>query len=572
MAIVDGESEIDDPHFLLSADGKTNTKDELHATLDALFNETKFDDNATACRFPARKAWLKKRLSINESEFPKVKCTEYDKIIQRLSPTSATLVFPSAHINSPASMFGHTFIHINSNYKSRLLAYAINYAADANPDKENATVFAIKGLFGGYFGKYSLLPYYEKLKEYRDSEQRDIWEYDLNLTQKEVMRMVRHIWELNNTHSYYYFFTQNCSYNMLWLIEAARPSIHLRDYFNFEVIPLETVHAAKLENIISGYSYRPSKRTVLLKYEDLISGNNIDYVKRLVNSKISINNFMQLQDIDKQQKMYILEASIEFLEYVYSKSKIKMTKEEYLTLFHSLTKTRASLGEGKRINIKTPPNPINGHRDIRATAGFGYRDNKPIGFLGIRPAYHDLEDSSLGFLRGTQIEFLNLLLSYSKKEKLEVENATILSIVSLTQRNEFFSGLSWRMNLGFDKNYLDDKTSFTTSVGAEYSVGNKFAYTYVLIDPMFYFNDGLVGGVGASLGLVIDNFDFMSTNIEATQRYYTEGKGQTLVNIAQSFRLSQNFQLKFKYNYKDRDKNSIRSNEQTYRAILNYYF
>ncbi len=566
--MVDGESEIDDAHFFFAVNGKTNAKDELEATLDALLHETRFDDNSTACRFPARKEWLKEKLSI--TDFPEVECIDYDNILSRLAPVSATLVFPSAHINSPASMFGHTFLRINSKYKSRLLAYAVNYAADADPDKENATIFAIKGLFGGYYGKYSLLPYYEKLKEYRDGEQRDIWEYDLDLSEDEVRRMVQHIWELNGTHSDYYFFTENCSYNMLWFIEAARPSIHLREHFNFEVIPLETVHVTKIEGIITSDNYRPSKRTILLKYEELISNENIDYVREIVNSKVSIAEFTQKEEISSQQKMYILEAAIEFLEYSFSKN--GMNKETYLKLFHSLTKQRASLGLGKKLHIQTPKNPINSHRAIRATMGIGYRDDKPISFLGLRPAYHDLEDSSLGFLRGTQIEFLDLLLSYDKENSLEIENATIISIVSLTQRNEFFSSLSWRMNSGFDKDYLNEKTNFMTTVGAGYSVGNKFAYTYIMIDPMFYISDGLVGGLGGTIGLVIDGFDFMSTNIEATQRYYTEGEGQALIKITQSFRFSQNFQLKFKYDYKDREIDSIQGDEQTYRAVLNYYF
>ncbi|MBL1243251.1 MAG: DUF4105 domain-containing protein [Sulfurimonas sp.] len=566
--MVNGESEIDDAHFFLSPNGKTNAKDELDATLDTLLNETRFDDNSTACRFPARKKWLGDELNI--TNFPEVECIEYDNIVKRLAPSSATLVFPSAHINSPASMFGHTFLRINSKYKSRLLAYAINYAADANPDKENAIAFSIKGLFGGYYGKYSLLPYYEKLKEYRDGEKRDIWEYDLDLSEEEVRQMVRHIWELNGTHSDYYFFTENCSYNMLWFIEAARPSIHLREYFSFEVIPLETVHAVKAEGIITLKSYRPSKRTILLKYEELISDENIHYVRDIVVSKVAIKDFMKIDTISRQQKMYALEAAIEFLEYSFSKN--DMNKETYLELFHSLTTNRASLGQGKKLNIKMPANPINSHRAIRTTVDFGYREGKLIGFLGFRPAYHDLEDSDLGFLRGTQIEFLDLLVSYSEKEKLEVENATIISIVSLTQRNEFFSSLSWRMNLGFNRDYLDNTSSFTTTIGAGYSIGNKYAYSYIMIDPLFYINDGFVGGAGTSLGLVIDGFNFMSTNFEATQRYYTGGEAQALLKITQSFRLSQNFQLKFKYNYKDREIDSIKSDEQTYRAVLNYYF
>jgi len=568
--MVDGESEIDDASFFFAPNGKTNAKDELDATIDALLNETRFDDNSTACRFPARKIWLAEQLKI--TNFPEVVCKEYDETLQKLNPKSVTMVFPSAHINSPASMFGHTFLRINSQYKSRLLAYAINYAADANPDTENATIFAIKGLFGGYYGKYSLLPYYEKLKlkEYRDSENRDIWEYDLDLNEEEVLQMVRHIWELNGTHSDYYFFTENCSYNMLWFIEVARPSLRLREHFNFDVIPLETVHAINLEGIISSDNYRPSKRTTLLKYEELISAQNVQLAKDLVNSKTTINAVLNDESLQKQQKMYVLEASIEYLEYSYAKN--SMTKEKYLELFHNLTKARAKLGQGKVLHITPPANPIDSHRAVRVSAGAGYRDDKAIGFLGIRPAYHDLEDSNIGFLRGTQIEFLDILLSYNEDEELELENATIISIASLAQRSGFFDSFSWRMNLGWDRDYLDNNSNFTTTLGFGYTFGNEFAYTYAMIDPLFYMAEEFTTGVGASVGVVIDKYDFMSTNIEATQRVYGSGKNQIIVDVTQSFRLSQNFQLKFKYNYKDRYINSIESDEQTYRAVLNYYY
>lgn len=490
-------------------------------------------------------------------------------MLQRLNPKSVTLVFPSAHINSPASMFGHTFLRINSAYDSKLLSYAVNYAADADPDKENGAIFAIKGLFGGYFGKYSLLPYYDKLKEYRDSEQRDIWEYDLDLSEEETLKMFKHIWELNETHSYYYFFTENCSYNMLWFLETARENIHLREYFNYQVIPLETAHATKAEGIINGSFYRPSKRTTLLKYEELLYNEYITMPLALVNSDITEQDVINNRDIDIQQKRYILEASIELLEYKMSKSKIK--KEDYLKLFHAFSKARATLGQGEKLNISTPPNPIDGHQAIRASIGSGFREGESISFLGIRPAYHDLQDSGYGFLRGTQIEFLDFEISYSNS-KTEVEKATILSITSLAQRSQFFENLSWRTKFGWDRNSLDATTNFIGTVGIGLSWGNEFAYIYMMADPLFYFDKKTTSALGGSLGIVFDKYSYMSTNIETTRRWYDNGDAQYLMNISQSFRVSQNVQLKFNYDYIQRNDFEIQSNENSFKVYLNYYF
>lgn len=464
-------------------------------------------------------------------------------------------------------MFGHTFLRINSSYKSRLLSYAINYAASVDADKTNAIAFAIGGLSGSYYGKYSLLPYYDKLKEYKDTEQRDIWEYNLDLNEEETLKMVRHIWELNGTNSYYYFFTENCSYNMLWLIEVARPTLHLREDFNFQVIPLETAHVLEAKGIVKSKNYRPSKRTILLKYEKLINKKNLHLVKDIVEEKITVDKIINNTKINKQQKMYILEASIEFLEYSYSKNSMK--KEKFLKLFHTISKTRASLGKRKKIEIKTPPNPINGHKAIKASAGFGFREGKNIEFLGIRPAYHDIQDSSYGFLRGTQIEFGNFMFSYSQ-DKLRVEEATILSIVSLAQRTEFFKNFSWRTKFGWDRDSLDENADFLATLGAGYSWGNKEAYIYFMADPLIYVKSEPTAGIGTSAGLVFDKFKDANTNLEATHRWYDTGKKQWLIKASQNFRLSQNLQLRFSYEYKE--KRQTLKQERTSKVTLNYYF
>ncbi|MDF1878628.1 DUF4105 domain-containing protein [Sulfurimonas sp. SAG-AH-194-C20] len=564
----DGESEIDDPNFFFATNGKIDSSAELNATLEHFFSDEIKDDNSSVCRFPARYEWLKEKLGAED--FPQGECREYNKVFHRVDPKSVTLVFPSAHINSPASMFGHTFLRINSSYNSRLLSYAINYAADANTETENGVVFAIKGLFGGYYGKYSLLPYYEKLKEYRDSEQRDIWEYDLNLTQDETMKMFRHIWELNGTHSYYYFFTENCSYNMLWLLELSRPSLHLREYFNYQVIPLETVHACASEKIIQKVNYRPSKRTKLLHYEKLLNKNNLQKVLGLTQERIFWSQIVADESITLEQRQYILEVAVEYLEYQFSKGEIK--KDDYLRLFHSFTTKRAELGSGKDVEIETSANPVMSHRAVRAELGLGSVGESLRTYIGIRPAYHDLEDSNYGFLRGTQIEFMNILLSYSSAKEINVEKATIISIVSLAQRSAFFKSFSWRTKFGWDNDYLNENSNFYGGIGGGYSWGNEMAFIYFMIDPLFYVEKEVVGALGGSIGMSLDKYKFFNTNIELTHRFYSSGEEQNLVKFSQGFRFSQNFQLLFQYDYKEKKVQNSYYNEDSLRVTTRYYF
>jgi len=122
-------------------------------------------------------------------------------------------------------MFGHTLLRIDGKSKSNLISYAVNYSA--NTTDTNGFIYAWKGLTGRYKGYYSLMPYYLKVKEYNELEHRDMWEYRLKLTEAEVKKMLNHTWELNNIHSPYYFIDENCSYSLLFLIESARPDLHL---------------------------------------------------------------------------------------------------------------------------------------------------------------------------------------------------------------------------------------------------------------------------------------------------------------------------------------------------------
>ena len=556
-------SEIDDTAFFLAPDGKTNAAAELNATIAALYNETRFDDNATGCLYPARRYWLQHTLGLEA--LPKLQCRAYERIVKEVDPQAATLVFSAAHINSPASMFGHTFIRIDSSYDSKMLSHAINYAAGADPDKENGILFAFKGLFGGYPGLYSMLPYYEKLKEYRDSEQRDIWEYDLNLTPDEVMMMVRHIWEIQRVYNWYFFFDENCSYNMFWLMEIARPSVHLREHFTYQVIPLETVHATEAEGLVKAKHYRPSKRTMLLGYEAVLDTKGTQDAKELVFGTRIPEQILADDAASMQTKRYILEAAAELAQYHLMKGDID--KPTYLKRYHAILSARATLGKGAKVPIHRPANPDKGHRATRSGLATGWRDGRPVQTIGIRPAYHDLGDSDIGFLRGTQIEFLNLVARYDH-DGAAVEKATILSIVSIAPLSAFFKPFSWRMRAGWDQSFMERKTTFGLSVGAGYSIGNESGYVYAMADPELYIADRAVAAVKPSLGAVLYTGDGAKLTAEGGYRLYADGMRQWAAEAMQTFRLSQNNALKLSFEYQDK----LDGPQRTFFLTFHHYY
>jgi hypothetical protein len=258
------ESLVDDPRFFLSRNGKKDPEAELEATIRGFFLDPSLGDDHPQCRFAARFAWLAQELDIDKDLLPHPLCGKLNDALTLIDPRSAVVIFPATHNNSPTSMFGHTLLRIDGASGNDLLAYAVNYAAV--PNDSLGFLYAFKGIFGLYPGYYSILPYYEKVKEYTALEHRDMWEFRLNLTEAETRRMVLHIWEMQTIYSDYYFFDENCSYGLLFLIEAARPTVHLTDRIGsglkgFWVIPSDTIRAMDENGLIEEVRYRPSQAT-----------------------------------------------------------------------------------------------------------------------------------------------------------------------------------------------------------------------------------------------------------------------------------------------------------------------
>lgn len=530
---VKGESEIDDASFFHAKDGKQSAKSEMKATLDTLLNETRRDDNASGCRFPARKRYLQEQLGIPKERFPKVICKEYEKVKNRLQPYSASLVFPSGHKNSPSSMFGHSFVRIDAKGKSKLLSYAVNYAAFTN--ESNGFVYAIGGLFGFYQGRYSLLPYYDKIKEYVYSEQRDIWEYDLNLTPEETMRMFEHMWESNGVFSYYYFFTENCSYNLLWFLEVARPGVHLRDKFFYQVIPVETIFAVDEEKLIAAKHYRPSRYKKLQALSKHLSPEDIDMSIAIMEGKIDPNT-IQVDDI--QTKRYILETAVEYLQYRNSQATLAKGTN-YRHRFLSILRARSVLGKGETLEVKRPPNPLEGHRSTRVSFGMGTRNDHGFSMLSFRPSFHDLDDNDDGYIQGTHIEFFNTDVTLFN-DAVKVEKMNMLAIESYSPRNQFFDPTAWRIKVGWDRDFKDSTIRPRVAGGMGYSWGSDHGFVYVMGDVRSYYKDHLDLGASAAFGGVWQQHDKAKMVFESSYTYFEDDFHQRINRISENITLGQN--------------------------------
>jgi hypothetical protein len=447
-------SRIDDPSFFIAPTGKEDPQAELLATVDGFFEPASEGDKHPSCRFPARREWITERLGISPGVFPAVACGEYSDYIEKVEPTRAFLVFPAGYLNNPASMFGHTLIRIDGGYENPLLGYAVNYAA--RTPESNGMVYAVKGLLGLYPGYFSILPYYQKVKEYSDLEHRDMWEYRLNLTAPEVRRMTAHIWELKDIWSDYYFFDENCSYNLLFLLDAARPSLDLATHTGLWVIPSDTLRLVQEAGLVSETKFRPSmgRRMALLA-----KGLTRDGVKGAL---AAARGEVPATALPAGDGGRALELSAEYLQYLYGKEKVSV--EEYRPRFLSIV-TRRSSAAGELPEPEQPAPPETGHRTARIWAGGGRGAGEPFVEAGFRPAYHDLLDPQKGYTEGSQILFLDTALRYlPKREELLLERLTLVDILSLSPWDPVFKPTSWSVRGGVERRLVPEGDAITAEL------------------------------------------------------------------------------------------------------------
>ena len=243
---------IENSEFYITKEGNVDPKKEMEEEIAA------FSQGLQKCEFPARFNWLQERNLVQGNLDD---CKEYQQFINDIRPKSITLLFTDAYMSNPASLFGHTLIRVDTARKgTQMLAHGANFGANSGSD--TGVIFALKGLFGGYMGSYQISPYWNIINTYNNIENRDIWEYKLNLSNKETISFINHLYEMKNAQVQYFFLSKNCSYMLLELLEAVRPNLDLTSKYTIWAIPLDTLKTINnIPNLVENVNYRPARYT-----------------------------------------------------------------------------------------------------------------------------------------------------------------------------------------------------------------------------------------------------------------------------------------------------------------------
>lgn len=439
--------------FLAGPRGRRDPEAELEASLRALVAPEPRDESHAQCHFPARWDWLKRALSIDPARAPDRACPAFESWRTGISAEKVTLVYATAYLNSPASMYGHTFLRLAraTGEGNPLLDYVVNYAADV--DTDNGLVYAFKGVAGLFPGRFYVMPYYVKVQEYSNIESRDLWEYELALSPEQARRLVMHAWETRWTQFSYYFFTRNCSYQLLSLLEVANPELHLTEQFGGVVVPADTIRAVLAQpGLVRRIAARPSLVTLMKRRKSGLSSAEARLAKAWATTPAGSSPPPLPATLPRERQALIIDAADDYLRYAARKESaptdlFKWRERQILLARGRLGVPPLALSSRPEVDA-----PETGHATRRLTFGAGVADQGgTFETISIRGAIHDFLDPPRGYPRDARLEMGDLRLRFENDvHRLELDRLDLVDVVSGAPIDPWVGGASWKVWFGVD--------------------------------------------------------------------------------------------------------------------------
>jgi hypothetical protein len=302
------------------------------------------------------------------------------------------------------------------------------------------------------------MPYYMKIQEYLHVESRDLWEYELTFDEEQAARLVAHVWETRTTHFDYYFFSENCSYFLLGLLEVADPELRLVERFPGAVIPTNTVRAVlEVPGLVRARSLRPSLRATLEARSAGLSRSEAKLVAPLASGKSG--KTAQLATLSRERQAAVLDTSLDLLRLREGKQ-LRAEEPDSVGRERSLLLLRGRTGVppsalAHEVSAQAPPET--GHRSLRLVAGGGARatrtatghDQAALIDVAVRFAMHDELDDPQGYPPDSLLEKLQVRLRIEPaRRRVWLERLDAVHIVATSPITRWSLRPSWQVWAG----------------------------------------------------------------------------------------------------------------------------
>ena len=531
-------SQVITDNFFLSENGHNNPLSELKATIQSMMLRAGEDtDSHAQCRFPARLIWLKSVMPLVMKEIPEVSCPSFKDWTSGNKVDSISLFFAAGYLGNPASYYGHILLRINTSKRldiSDLLSTSLDYGAIL--EKDNALVYTLKGLFGGYEAGFTHGFFYSQNHNYGEHQLRDLWEYRLNLTEHQKQLIVAHTWELLRNKFVYYFFRENCAYAMAELVEL------VIDEALFErrvpwVVPQSIFRSASdvqngVDTLVSKVTLHRSLQSRLYQnYKELTDSEKM-FIKKYTEEKSTFASQLY-NSFPVESKTRVVNTLLSYFQYriidAPEDTYLKTIKREVLIQRLSLPMESPKREPKYNLPADVIP-PHEGQSPIMLRIGGSFNSKFGDGVrVQFRPAYFDTLSSDVGRPENATLAMANVeAIIYDGHTQLKRFDIIDIEAFNTSKTRLHGDGsYLWKLNIGVRSQNLDCHSCLTS--GVEVGLGQSYLWEgkgvfFAAIDGRFqtsYQDSGAIV-ITPRLGFISDTLKLGKSGIWLGYRDFLE--------------------------------------------------
>lgn len=488
--LVGVKSRVDDASYFLAANGKSDPQSELEATIRAAYDEGLAEQSRQPkqCRWVARYQYLSRSMKALGFDYPEPRCEGFDRWKSGMARDHVSLIFASIYLNSPASMYGHIFMRFDSAKAgefNRLSDTTVGYTVNSNG--EAGLGFLVKSAVGGFPGNFVSVPYFMKMREYADLENRDLWEYQTDFTPEEIDKMHAFIWEQSFTYVDYYFADDNCALILPATLEAGRPDLNLIASAKPWLAPLDTIKVLRDANVVTKKRYRPSQ------YSTLIS--NVERAPDAVREQaVALAHSLKLPESipgeTAEERAQLLDLALGVLEYERNQKNSEQEAAPLNQFQLKLSMLRSKVDASATYQPAPTPrqSPDEGHDSFRVGMALGQVDGVGYGQINTRLVYHDGLDPNAGFSPGVSSKIGDLYLRFSDKN-IRFERLDLFEVFLPSVRTAWYRPLTIKANISVRRDVQRNDMSAPTVFHIELGAGEGYRISqhsqmYVIADTI----------------------------------------------------------------------------------------
>lgn len=368
------------------------------------------------------------------------------------------------------------------------------------------------GIFGGYQAKFSSEAFHRHSQIYNETELRDLWEYKLELTQDEVDLVLAHHWELHDKTFTYYFFKQNCAYQIAKLLELVvdRPLMNPSKPW---VMPYDVIAAAAEpygdnKKVVQSIRRHESRQEAFYsKFHQLTQ--NEQTVTQKIAEDINYIKAATYQGLDIRSKKRIVETLLDYYSFLevsqgeldpeQKEGRRKLLAERFVLSTEQVDWLASS---------SAPPHEAQYPSLLQVSPTYNSHNGEGLE-LRYRANYYDLLSLDAGRLPFSELSMFDLRLLYRDNnwslKRWDLFNIQNLNVSSTGLPHD--GGFSWSLRAGVANVDLrcDDclVAGISGSLGKSYRLNNNTAL-YSMIDGKVQAPDRERGKLkaGISTGLI----------------------------------------------------------------------